>query len=333
MDIPVECPQCSRQNETTLESIDSRSHIQCVSCGSLFAIGDVYERLYEEEPLVKNSIDAVVRYAASQEQLQVANKKSLHETEQFLDRIGFKDLLRLAARQILVHGNGFLRIVRTHKETAKWELLPPQGVVVKTSWAKERGLKALVLAEDQYVLTTKTGTVSLTPDDVVHFKKSLFSYEQVPYGVSMIEICLTYLHYLREYKRSPVRTDPEWQWWYDYLEDQIILGLGVPRFVLEQRPDGLDPTIAQFVVAPFVHEVNEVKEILSDGFNSALKQFTRERGFDEPPKIRLGRLTDRRVIIDCGFSFNKEIEALKGLHKAGIITDKELENMLKEYLA
>jgi hypothetical protein len=42
-------------------------------------------------------------------------------------------------------------------------------------------------------------------------------------------------------------------------------------------------------------------------------------------------LTDRRVIIDCGFSFNKEIEALKGLHKAGIITDKELENMLKEY--
>lgn len=42
-------------------------------------------------------------------------------------------------------------------------------------------------------------------------------------------------------------------------------------------------------------------------------------------------MTERRVLIDCGFDFSEDVRALRGLHEAGIINKEELDRMLHEY--
>ena len=331
MGIPVECPLCGKQSETTLEAIDSRSPIECRSCHSSFALGDVFERLYNEEGLVRDSVDIVAKYATSQRELKVSDKKSRDATEQLLKDVGFEDLVRETARQNLVHGDAFLRIVRKG-ESVGWGLIPPARVAVKTSWAREAGWKSMALREDEFVFTTQEDRTVFTPDDVIHFRKSLFSYEQVPYGTSMIEICLGDLHSLRELRRIPISAKPGFQSPLGYLEENIILGLGVPKPVLEKSLSGLDAGIAQFIVGRFVGQVNGLRRILSDGFDRALERFANQKGLNAVPVIEFGRLQERRVLLDCGFDFSEEVRALRAVYEAGIISKEELDRRLGEYL-
>jgi len=330
MDFPVECPLCAKPNETTLEAIDSRSPIRCSSCGNTYAIGDAFERLYETERLVRDSVDTVTKYATYQRELKVSDNKAREATEQMLKHVVFEDLVRETARQILVHGDAFLRIV-TEEKTVNWKLMPPARVVLKTSWARKTEWRSPALKEVEFVFAAPNGTTVLAPDDVIHFKRSLFSFEQVPYGVSMIQICLRHLHYLREYRRRPPPAESGFQSWADYLEESIILGLGVPKFVLEKNTGGLDARIAQFLLVSFVGLVNDLKEILSDGFDRALERFAKQERLKVVPKIEFRRLTERRVLIDCRFDFSKDVLALRALHQAGIINREELDRMLGDY--
>jgi transcription elongation factor Elf1 len=330
LDIPIECPLCSKECRTTLEVIDSRKPIKCRGCGKSFAIGDVFEHLYKEEQLVRDSVDIVAEYAASQSELKASSNESREAAEQLLKNVGFQDLARETARQILVHGDAFLRIAKKGT-TVNWELMPPARVLVKTSWAKDPRWKTPLLKEDEFVLAGGKGTTVFTPDDVIHFRKGTFSYEQVPYGRSMIQICLTQLHYLRQYRASPARARPEFQAWADCLKRQAMTGLMVPEFVLARNPTGWNLTAAQFGMTLFVGEVNDLKDILSLGFDHALERFTKQKGLKSAPKIEFGRLAERRVLIDCGFDFSEEAQAWRELHKAGIINKEYLERRLAEY--
>lgn len=330
MDIPIECPLCSKECRTTLEVIDSRKPIKCRGCGKSFAIGDVFEHLYNEERLVRDSVDIIAEYAASQSELKASSKESREAAEQLLKQVGFQDLARETARQILVHGDAFLRIAKKGT-TMNWELMPPARVLVKTSWAKDPRWKTPLLREDEFVLAGGKGTTVFIPNDVVHFRKMTFSYEQVPYGTSMILVCLTHLHYLRQYRVSPARARPDFQAWAGYLESQVKLGLMVPEFVLARNPNGWNLTAAQFVMTLFVGEVNGLKDILSHGFNSALERLAKQKGLKSAPKIEFGRLVERRVLVDCGFDFSEEARVWRELHQAGIINKEYLERKLAEY--
>jgi transcription elongation factor Elf1 len=329
-DIPIECPLCSKECQTTLETIDARNPIKCGACGKSFAIGDVFERLYNEEPLVRGSVDALAKYAASQSELKASSKQSREAAEQLLKQIKFEDLVCETARQILVHGDAFLRIEKK-ATTVNWELMPPARVIVKTSWAKDPRWKTPELKEDKFVLAEGKRTRGFTPDNVVHFKRMAFSYEQVPYGRSMIQICLSPLHYLRQFRASPAGSRPDFQWWSDHLERQVMYGLMVPEFVLARNPRGVNLRTAQFVVPVFVGVVNELKDMLSDGFDDALARFAKQKGLKSAAKIEFGRLDGRRVLIDCGFDFSEDVRALKGLYDTGIINKEQLDRMLQEY--
>lgn len=329
MDIPVECPRCDNECGTTLDLVDLRTPIKC-RCGNTFAIGDVFERLYDEERLVKDSVDTVTKYAISQREIKVSDS-SRDVTERFLRLVRFEDLMRGIAKQILVHGDAFLRIVKKG-ETVSWESIPPAHVVIETSWAQEGGSKASFLREDKFVYAREKDSTVFTPDEVIHFKKSLLPYGNTPYGVSMIEICLRDLHYLREYRKA---SPPGFGWWKDHLEEQVILGLGVPRFVLDKNPNGLPPRIAEFSLAGFMGEIRDTRNVLSDGFNMALERFARQSGLEDVPTIEFAKLTARRTLIDSGFDFTEEArklrDTLEGLYKAGIINKEYFEKMLREH--
>jgi hypothetical protein len=332
MDIPVECPRCNNECETTLDAVDSRSPIKC-SCGNTFAIGDVFERLYDEERLVKDSVDIVTKYAISQRELKVSDS-SRDATEQFLKLVRFEDLMRDIAKQVLVHGDAFLKIIKKGGATS-WESIPPAHVVIKTSWAREGGSKASFLREDKFVYAGEKDSTVFTPDEVVHFKRSLLPYGNTPYGVSMIEICLRHIHYLRQYKRHPPPADSGFDKWKDYLEEQIIMGLGVPKFVLDKNPNGFAPRIAEFILTVFMGEIRDTSNILSDGFNMGLERFARQSGLKDVPTIEFAKLNARRILIDSGFDFTEEARklrgALEGLYRSGIINKEYYDKMLREY--
>jgi hypothetical protein len=322
--IPVACVRCQAENLATLEVIDRREAIECTTCGETFSIGDVFQVLYEQERLVRKSVDSIAEYATRQWAFERGATETRKMAEDFLQGIKFGDLLSETARQILVHGDAFLQIGKT------WQLLPPQQVRVKTSLAAQHSSKALFIKDDEFVLSTETQTKSFVPEEVVHFKRTLLS-ERGPYGESKLLVVLTSLSHLRTFRSAPPRTQSEFQWWHDHLEEQVQLGLGVPDFVLEKRPLGYDRRVAEFVLASFVGEVSELQELLSSGFDEALERFANQRRLTKPPKLQLRKLTPRRVLLDCGFEFSKEIETLKKLHELGIIKKEELDQMLIEY--
>jgi len=330
LDIHVECPYCQKETATSLESIDLRDPIQCVGCRRSFVIGEVFEHLYEEEPLARESIDAVVRYATSKWTLIEGSEEARGETQKFLQRIGFEDLLRRTATQVLVHGDAFLKTVASGKKTNNWELLPTKQVQVKTSQITERGAKASVLKEDEFILTAAKEGRSFGPDEIIHFKKVLLS-EEKPYGDSKLEITLTPFRHLRLLRRAPPHVQSQFEFWRQKQEEEALLRLGVPRFVLERNAAEFDTRVAEIILGPFVFEVRELQRLLSEGFDRAIEQFASQAKLTEVPRIQLTRLTERMVLLDCGFSFDREIKLWKSVYDAGIITKEELDAELMEF--
>lgn len=316
---------CQKPNATSFETIDSRGEIQCTACGKKFTIGDVFQAIYENEPLVKKPIDSIVGYVASQWRLKTDDKEAHNVTETFLRELQFGNLLSQAANQILVHGDAFL-----HLGDKSWQLFPPQQVRVKTSLAPWHDSKSLFLKDDEFSVTTQKGTESFAPEEIVHFKRTLLSQDEA-YGESAILVTLDSLSNLQAFRSAPLRAKAEFQWWHDKLEEQVRLGLMVPDFVLEKRPLGYDRRVAEFVVMSFVAEVDQLQDLLSEKFDEALERFANRRKLKETPELELRKLTERQVLIDCGFDFSKDIETLKKLCELGAFSKEWLDKQLSEY--
>lgn len=329
-DIPVECPYCRKENTTSFEPIDLRAPIQCVKCKKSFVIGDIFELLYEEEPLARESIDTIVRYATSKWVLKEGSQEASGETQEFLQRIGFEDLIKRTATQVLVHGDAFLKTMASGGKTASWELLPTKQVQVKTSKIIERGAITSVLKEDEFILTVENEEHSFGPDEIIHFKKALLNYDK-PYGDSMLQITLNPFNFLRRLRQAPQHIQSQFKGLQQMYKEEVLLGLGVPKFVLERRAAGLDTRLAKYILITFVEKIRILQELLSEGFDRAIGQFASQGKLTEVPKIQLRKLTERMVLLDCDFSFATEIESWKKLYDVGIITKEELDANLKEF--
>lgn len=323
--IPIACVHCQKPNTIRFESIDSREAIRCTTCGKTFTISDVFQAVYENEPLVRKPIDAIVDYATGQWRLKADDKESRNVAETFLKELQFGNLLNQTATQILVHGDAFL-----HLSDKSWQLLPPQQVRVKTSLAPWHGSKSLFLKDDEFILTTQKGTESYAPEEIVHFKKTLLSQDR-PYGESAILVALTSLSNLQAYRSAPLPAKAEFQWWHDQLEEQVRLGLMVPDFVMAKKPLGYDRRVAEFVAISFVSEVEQLQDLLSEKFDEALEHFASRRKVKETPELELRKLTERRVLIDCGFDFSKDIETLQKVYDSGLFSKEWLDEQLREY--
>lgn len=201
---------------------------------------------------------------------------------------------------------------------------------MKTSQASERGSKTPVLKEDEFVLIRQKGKQSFSPNEIIHFKNTLFHQDE-PYGNSMLEITLRSFHHLRLLRRVPPHVQSQFQDWKRMLEGDVYAGLGVPRFVLERHPAGWDTQIAELILITFVAKIRRSQELLSEGFDRAIGIFAGQAKLKEVPRIELKRLTERMVLLDCGFSYAREIESWKAFHDAGIITKEELDAKLKEF--
>lgn len=322
--IPVACVHCQAENATSLEAIDTREAIKCTACGEKFSIGDVFQALYEQELLVKKSVDSVVDYATRQWTLDGGATETRKKTEDFLHDIKFDGLLKETAKQILIHGDAFLQVDKD------WQLLSTQRVEVKTSYGPVPGLKTPALKEDGFSLTTDKRTKSFGPEEVVHFKKTLLT-EDTAYGESMIQVTLIALRHSREFRKALTHVRSDFHWWGDHLEQQMRLGLGVPNFVLEKQPLGYDRRAAEFVLVAFVGEVRHLQGLLEDGFSLAFERFAGQSGLSKAPELKLRELNERMVLIDCGFDFSEEIDGLRKLHEAGIISKEDLDRMTREY--
>jgi hypothetical protein len=320
--IPVACIRCQAENATSPEAIDAREAIKCTACGEKFSIGDLFQALYEQESLVKRSVDSLADYATKEWALDGGAAETRKKTEDFLHSIRFGELLKETAKQILIHGDAFLQVDK------EWQLLSTQRVEVKTSYGPVPG-KAHVLKEDGFILTTDKGTKSFGPEEIVHFKKRLT--EDAAYGESMIQVTLIPLNHLREFRKALSHVQSGFHLWGNHLEQQVRLGLGVPDFVLERRPTDLDSRTAEFVLVTFVGEVRDLQRLLENGFSVAFDRAARQSGLSEAPELKLRELNERMVLIDCGFDFSKEVDALRKLHEAGIISKEDLDRMTMEY--
>jgi hypothetical protein len=85
------------------------------------------------------------------------------------------------------------------------------------------------------------------------------------------------------------------------------------------------------VAIGFVSLVGRLQDLLSDGFDEALERFADSRQLKEVPELDLRKLTERRVLLDCGFDFSDEIEALKKLYETGIVNKEWLDKELRKY--
>lgn len=115
------------------------------------------------------------------------------------------------------------------------------------------------------------------------------------------------------------------------LEEQVRVGLMVPDFVVAKHPLGYNKLAAEFGAVGFIGQVEELQDLLSEGFDEALGRFAASRQLKEAPELDLKKLTERRVLIDCGFDFSKEIEGIKKVYEAGIANKEWLDKELSKY--
>jgi hypothetical protein len=324
----VACVHCGVPAETELESIDSREDKRCASCSRTFTVGDAFQEVYENESRVKNSVDTVVYYATRKWTLKGDDEKARAAIGKILEHIKFEDLLKKTATDILVHGDAFLRTLDPGTKKTDWRLLPPHRVKVTTSWVSAQGSMP-ALKEERFDFNSE----SFQPEEIVHFKRPRFGWENTPYGESMIRIVLTPVYRLRDFRKSNAQSGLEW--WREYLQEQIRYGLGVPDFVLERRPpEGTHRQFIELTLTNLIGKANELQELLSEGFNEALKRYANDQQLSEAPEIEFKRPTSRRVLIDCGFDFSGEGDRramIQQLRDIGIINQETCDRMLREY--
>ena len=319
--IPVACVHCSQENTVTLDAIDERKTIKCSSCSKPFSINDVFQHLYEHEDMAKDPINCVAGYAAKQWGLDGGTARTRRKAEKFLEDLGFENMLNTTANQILVHGDSFLQVGKN------WQLLSPQNVRVKTSFGPMKGSKAWFIKDDEFKLNGK----SLKPSEVVHFKKTILS-AQTPYGESMLLSSLTAFSHLKAFQKAVPQAQGEAKYYHDLLTERVWMGTGgIPGFILKKQPLGYDNQTAELLTGMLIMQVEELQYVLCDGFEEALQRYAKQEKLLSPPKLQLTELTSRRVLLDCGFNFSKEIEMWKKLREQNIITEEELNRQLSQY--
>lgn len=87
--VPVECIDCGHEVVTDFDSIHAREIITCSDCNTSFHIFDVYDMYYDEEPLVRNSIDFILKYVDQPYKIESKDQASREAIEKFLEEINF----------------------------------------------------------------------------------------------------------------------------------------------------------------------------------------------------------------------------------------------------
>lgn len=330
--VPVECTNCGHEVVTNFDAIEARETITCTDCNTSFHIFDVYDIYYDEEPLVKNCIDFILKYVNQPCKIESKDKVSRETIEKFLMQINFKKLSKRIFNDLTKYGDAFLLIKRSQdeKEIVDLEPLEPRTIHIELGeeirrgkgWTGEREVL-------EFIRKTETGDESLSPTDILHMKKRGYSLYK-PYGESVMRITLRYIHYLRTTRLGAKRLGA--QWWIDHLENGISLGIGVPPILLERDLSKFSKTIVEMAATYFIGTIKRLHWATRPLERHVYTEVIKSKNLPEVPRLEWQRLDSTKILKDKGFGFAEEIKLLKQLLDLHIITEEEYREAISKYL-
>lgn len=329
--VPVECIDCGHEVVTDFDSIRARKTLTCGSCGTSFHIFDVYDMYYEEEPLVKNCIDFILKYVNQPYKIESNDNTSREAVEEFLTKIGFAKLSERMFNDLVKYGDSYLLIRRDHdgKEIVELEPLEPKAMHIVLGEEIRRGIGWTGEREIlEFVRKTEQGEDRLKPADVVHIKKREYTrYE--PYGESVIRITLKYIHYLRTSGAGARAAGA--QWWINYLENWICLGIGVPPILLESNLTKFPKAIVEMASISFIGTINRLHWSTRPLARQVFSEIIKSRNLPEVPRLEWQSLNPTKILRESGFNFMDEMKLWKQLLDLHIITEEEYREAISRY--
>lgn len=332
-EVVIECINCGHEVKTDFDSIEQRKVLKCSKCGTSFLIHDVYDMYYDQVPLVRNAIDLILSYA--KQPWTVTNGKAGYseEIEAFLKKIGFDSLLGRILSDVVKYGDSYLEIIRNSKTKEITQLKPLDAKSVSIKLGKEMTSGRGYYGErevEEFIVANGGNVRRLAPTDVIHSKSRTFLH-YTPYGESVMRITLRDIHYLRTSGANAIRLGAGW--WVDYLENEICLGIGVPRILLEQNYAKYQKPVVEYVSKVLTHSVREAQEPIENSFEGQLfGQVIGEKEFLEIPRLEFRKPNSAMILKNGGYDFREEIKNLEKARELGIIAEQEFERLKSEYL-
>jgi len=316
---------------TTFQKIRSLDTLTCSTCEKDFHIFDVYDLYYKEEPIVKESIDFLLRYASQPYRVEAKDEDSRELISNFLQEIKFAKIAQKMFSDLVKYGNAYLEIVRDDKRIVTLNPLEPRAVTIDLGKEVRAGIAYTGEREiNAYVLKSGGGEKQFKPDDVLHFKQRVYPH-YAPYGESVIRICLKDLHYLRTTREIALAKNQKW--WIDYLEKNISLGIGVPPILLQKDYSKLNKTVLKWASTYVAYKIRWWQEGLSRPMQSLVfAPIVQSKGLQETPRLVWKQLQSTKIMADRGADFTDEIQLLKQLLDLEIISQQEYEEKISEYV-
>jgi len=331
--IPVECVNCGHEVKTDFDSIEQRKMLKCSECGTSFHINDVYDLYYDEESLVKNAVDLIISYAKQPWRIEAKQEEHLKAIEAFLKKVGFDSLLERILSDVVKYGDSYLEIIRDSDTKEIIELRPLEAKTVSLKLGQEIRHGRAYTGErevEEFVVSDGASERRLTPTDVIHSKTRTFSL-YAPYGESVMRIALKYMYYLRTTRMNALRQGAEW--WVNYLEDGICLGIGVPRILLDKGYAKYGKPIVEMASTYFIGSVKDAQGAIENSFERQLfGQLIGVEDFREIPRLEFKKLDSTTILRNGGYDFSEEIKTWKQLLDLKIISEEEYRGKLSEFL-
>ena len=332
-DIVVECINCGHEVKTDFDWIEQRKVLTCSGCGSSFPIHAVYDMYYEQVPLVKDAIDLIISYAKQPWTITNGKVGYSKKVEAFLKKGGFDSLLERILSDVVKYGDSYLEIISDSKTKDIIELKPLEAKSVTIKLGKEIPYGRAFTGEreiEEFVVKNRSSERRLAPTDVIHSKSRTFLH-YAPYGESVMRIALRYIHYLRTSGANALRLGAGW--WVDYLENDICLGIGVPRIFLEKNYAKYGKPVLEYASTVLIHSVREAQEPIENSFRGQLfGQLIGEKDFREIPRLEFKKPHFEMILKNGGYDFGEEIKNWKKALDLKIITEEEYKKIISKYL-
>ena len=331
--IPIECVNCGTEFNTDFDSVEQKIMLNCPKCGISFHINDIYDMYYDQEPLVKKAVDLIITYAEQRWAITNGKKGYSEAIENFLKKVDFDSLLKEILCDVVKYGDSYLEIIRDPrtKEIIQLKPLESKSVTIKLGKEVQRGRAYTGEREvETFIVGSGTGQRELSPTDVVH-SKARAPYSYSPYGEAVMRISLKPINYLRRSREGALKAGAKW--WVEYLEDEISLGIGVPRIFLEKNYSvKYSKPVVEIASTYFIGSARNAQTPITSSFEGQLfGQVLGEKDFREIPRLEFQKIYSNKILRNGGYDFSKETKALKELLDAEVISQEEYQRILAEF--
>lgn len=313
----IECTSCNRGVDTTFQQLINNKKHTC-QCGNEFNPNNVYDMYYSQEPIVKQSVDLLAKYAG----LYKFDSSDSAKIEDFLGSSGFDSIKKELIHSVILYGNAYLLIERDDEQKIKsFKILHPSKIQIEPGdyishsglITGEREIKNYVYADDE--------PKNFSPNDIIHFKnREIQPYEL--YGDPLMRINLQTMLIWRLSKRAGDITAST------YFQNEVRRGLRVPTVMVDGSIREQPSQVARALISLFMLEISSIHDGFSFGLRKLTSLIAKDLGL-EPPNVEMVEPYEGKILAECGYDMSKDIEAAEKLMQSGILTPKEFEAFKK----